>query len=204
VTAGWTAVAAGTGLLPVTLILLVLSPRVGELTTRIGARLPLTVGPLVMAVGMLLATRIGPDATFLGDVLPAMTVFGLGLAGVVAPVTSTALGAVPDQRAGAASGVNNAVARTGGLVAVAAIPGLVGITGDGLADPAVLGPGFERAMVVGAAIVGLSGIAAFVLLTERDTSAAVCEEAAERVTQHPCPVDGTSSSVLEPVGPDPR
>jgi EmrB/QacA subfamily drug resistance transporter len=198
VTAGWTAVEAGTGLLPVTLILLVLSPRVGALTTRIGARWPLTVGPLVVAAGMLLATRIGPKATFLGQVLPAMAVFGLGLAAIVAPVTSTALGAVPDDRAGSASGVNNAVARTGGLLAVAAIPSLVGITGDGLSDPSVLGPGFDRAMVVAAVIVAGSGIAAFVLLTERDVGATVCEEGAERIAQHPCPVDGTPSSVLEP------
>ena len=202
VTAGWSALAAGTALLPVTILLLLLSARMGELATRVGARIPLTIGPLLVAVGMLLATRIGADATFFGDVLPAMTVFGLGLVCIVAPVTSTALGAVPDERVGAASGVNNAVARTGGLLAVAAIPGLVGITGDGLSDPAVLGPGFEQAMVIGAAIVAFAGVGAFFLLPDRSVEPESCSRHAGQIAYHPCPVDGTSTSVEEFVGAD--
>lgn len=195
VTAGWTPLAAGTAMLPVTLIMLVLSSRSGELATRIGARLPLTIGPIGVALGMLLMTRIDADASFLADVLPATVVFGLGLALLVAPLTSTALGAVPDERVGSASGVNNAVARTAGLLSVAAIPGLVGLTGDALGDPERLGPGFERAMVVSAVIVALAGVVAFVLLPRSSVSAERCTRHDKQIIRRPCPVDGAASSV---------
>jgi EmrB/QacA subfamily drug resistance transporter len=199
VTAGWTPLAAGTAMLPVTLIMLLLSSRSGELATRIGARLPLTVGPIGVALGMLLMIRIGPDASFVVDVLPATIVFGLGLALIVAPITSTALAAVPDERVGSASGVNNAVARTAGLLSVAAIPGLVGLNGDALSDPLRLGPGFERAMVVSAVIVGLAGLVAFVLLPRASVSAERCTRHEEEIIHRPCPVDGAGSSVETPV-----
>ena len=189
VTAEWTALEAGAALLPVTVILLVLSSRAGELSQRIGPRWPLTIGPLVMAVGVVMMTRIGPGASYFGDVFPAVTVFGFGLAGIVAPVTTTALGSVPDERAGAASGVNNAIARTGGLLAVAAIPGLVGLTGDALSDPGLLDPGFERAMWVSAVIVAAGGILALLLLRSDDLDD---EHGAQH---HPCPIDGQLSSV---------
>ena len=199
VTAGWTPLAAGTAMLPVTLIMLALSSRSGDLATRIGARLPLTIGPMAIALGMLLMTRIDADASFVVDVLPATIVFGLGLALIVAPLTSTALGAVPDERVGAASGVNNAVARTAGLLSVAAIPGLVGLTGDALSDPSRLGPGFDRAMVVSAVIVALAGAAAFLLLPRTSVSADRCTRHEERIVHRPCPVDGSSSAVETPV-----
>lgn len=200
VTAGWSPLAAGSALLPVTLIMLVVSPRAGDLSTRAGPRLLLTVGPFVMAAGMLLMTRIGPGATFLGEVLPAVTVFGLGLSAIVAPVTSTALGSAPDERAGAASGVNNAVARTGGLLAVAAVPGLVGLTGEALSTPALLDDGFDSAMWVSALTMATAGAAAFVLLAkgpiapgaDAETAAIAVEEG--ELCQHPCPVDGQLSS----------
>ncbi|NNE11834.1 MAG: MFS transporter, partial [Ilumatobacter sp.] len=115
VSAGWSPLEAGTSLLPVTALMLLLSSRAGGLASKIGPRWPLTIGAFTVAGGMLLMTRIGRDASFFGDVLPAVTVFGLGLAAIVAPVTSTALDAAPDDRSGAASGVNNAVARTAGL-----------------------------------------------------------------------------------------
>ena len=192
VTAGWSPLKAGTALLPVTAIMLLLSSRMGDLAVRIGPRLPLTVGPIVVAVGMVMLTRVGPDASFVVDVLPAVVVFGLGLAGIVAPVTTTALGAVPDERAGAASGVNNAVARTGGLLAVAAIPGFVGLTGDALSDPDLLEPGFDRAMWLSGAIVASAGVAAFVLLPKQpaEPEEHTCSEQLNR-----CPVDGSLSAV---------
>lgn len=200
VTAGWSPLESGAALLPVTLIMLLLSSRMGGLAQRIGPRWPLTIGPLVVAIGMLMLTRVGSDASFFFDVLPAVTVFGLGLSGIVAPVTSTALGAVPDNRAGAASGVNNAVARTGGLLAVAAVPGFVGLTGDALGDPGLLGPGFDRAMVWSAALVALGGVVAFALL-DRSTDPSDGDldgsdvEGAAHVHHHACPVDGTLASV---------
>ncbi len=189
VTAGWSPLEAGTALLPVTASMLLLSARAGELASRIGPRLPLTVGSMVVALGMALMTRVGVDASFWRDVLPAVTVFGLGLSLIVAPVTSTALNAVPDERAGAASGVNNAVARTAGLFAVAAIPGFVGLTGDALSDPVQLDAGFGQAMIVAAAIVALAGVLAFVLLP---SDPELCADRAG-FRQAACPVTGDAS-----------
>ena len=205
VTAGWSPLAAGTALLPVTIILLFLSARMGELSSRIGARIPLTIGSITVGVGMWMTIRIGPDAEFLTDVLPAVVVFGLGLACIVAPVTSTALGAVPADRAGAASGVNNAVARAGGLLAVAAIPGFVGLTGDALGDPAQLDEGFEQAMIVAGSVVALSGLIAFLFLPGRAFLASgtrrfgvgLRHRTHANVHHHTCPVDGRTTSVTE-------
>lgn len=191
VTAGWSPLAAGSALLPVTLIMLVLSTAAGTIGARIGPRLPLTVGSIVMGLGMVLMTRIGPNATFLGTVAVPVVVFGLGLTAIVAPVTSAALGSVPDSQAGAASGVNNAVARTGSLLAVAGIPGLAGLTGEALNRPSLLDAGYSTAMFIAAGLVGGSAVLAWFLLAGTDArptdSVAVC---------HACPVDGTLSSPL--------
>lgn len=199
VTAGWSALEAGTALLPVTVLMLLLSARAGALAAKIGPRWPLTVGPFVMAAGMMLLTRIDGDASFAIDVLPGVVVFGLGLSLIVAPVTSTALDAVPDERAGAASGVNNAVARTAGLLAVAAIPGVVGLNGDALGDPELLDPGFGRAMWVAATVVGAAGVLSWLLLPAAsmvaDVDAGTDATAADRPHQHPCPVTGEASTV---------
>jgi EmrB/QacA subfamily drug resistance transporter len=187
--AGWSPVAAGGALLPVTLVMLALSARAGELAQRIGPRWPLTVGPLIMAAGMLLLVRVDADATFLGDVLPANLVFGLGLAASVAPVTATALGSVPPERSGAASGTNNAVARTGQLLAVAAIPPAVGLSGDALSDPVALGARFPAAIVVSAALVALGGVAGFALLRRGDL-----EADRQPTPKLQCPVDAPPPS----------
>lgn len=197
VTAGWSAIETGTALLPVTVIMLLLSSKAGDLALRIGPRWPLTIGPLVMAIGMVMMTRVGPDAAFVSDVLPAVTVFGFGLAGIVAPVTTTALGSVPDERAGAASGTNNAVARTGGLLAVAIIPAVVGLTGDALSDPAQLDPGFDMAMIVSAGIVASAGACAFALLRSDDVDGSDRQDrhVAPSYHLHGCPVDGQLTSV---------
>src|SRR6185369_1044629 len=102
--------------------MLVLSARAGALSERIGARIPMTAGPLVVAAGLVLLSRVGADATYLVDVLPGVVLLGLGLSLTVAPLTSTALGSVEDRYAGVASGVNNAVARAAGLLSVAVLP----------------------------------------------------------------------------------
>lgn len=186
VTAGWSPVAAGASLLPVTVLLMLLSSRAGDLAQRIGPRLPLTVGPLLIAAGMLLYRRIGPDASYLTHVLPGVLVFGLGLSAAVAPVTATALGSVPDDRSGAASGVNNAVSRTGQLLAVSAIPPLAGLTGDALSDPVRLDQGFGDAMVAGAALVATGAVVAAALLHADDLAA----EPDGPHHHRQCPVDG--------------
>lgn len=188
VSAGWSPVEAGASLLPVTVLMLVFSSRAGAWAGRVGPRAPLTIGPLVIAAGMLLMVRIDADATFLADVLPAAVVFGAGLAMTVAPVTSAALGSVPDERAGAASGTNNAVARTGTLLVVAAVPPLVGLGGDGLSDASALDTGFPLAVLVGSALVAAGAIVAAVSFRTRDTCCDPRHGAEEPV--YLCGVDG--------------
>src|SRR5919202_5964518 len=130
VVAGFSPLLAGSALLPVTVIMLALSARAGALAARIGPRLPMSLGPLVAACGTLLLLRIRPGASYLLDVLPPVAVLGLGLALIVAPLTTTVLAAVQAQHAGVASGVNNAVARAAGLLAVAVLPLVAGISGE--------------------------------------------------------------------------
>jgi EmrB/QacA subfamily drug resistance transporter len=144
---GYSPVAAGAASLPVTALLLVLSPRAGALAQRIGPRLPLTLGPILVAAGMLLMTRIDPGDSYLGAVLPAVIVFGLGLSLVVAPITATVLAAADERHAGVASGVNNAVARTAGLAAVAVLPLIAGLSGSDYESPIAITDGFHVAMV---------------------------------------------------------
>ena len=143
---GWSALGAGTALLPATLLMLLLSARSGELGERIGPRIPLTVGPLLCATGMLLMLRVGPDASYLTDVLPAVLVLGLGMVSLVAPLTATVLASVDVSRAGLASGINNAAARAAGLIAVAALPLLAGMGPEAYRDAGEFASTFRRAM----------------------------------------------------------
>jgi EmrB/QacA subfamily drug resistance transporter len=128
VATGWTALQAGTALLPATLLMLAFAARSGALAQRIGPRLQLTVGPLLAAAGLLLLTRIGTDASWLTDVFPGAFVFGLGLVTFVAPLTATVMGSVDPDHVSVASGVNNAIARTAGLAALAVVPVVSGLT----------------------------------------------------------------------------
>jgi MFS family permease len=128
VAAGWSALQSGTALLPATVMMFLFSARSGDLAQRIGPRLQLTAGPLIAAAGLLLLTRIGPDASWLPDVLPGALVFGLGLATFVAPLTATVMGSVDPDRVSIASGVNNAIARTASLGALSVIPVVSGLT----------------------------------------------------------------------------
>lgn len=164
VVAGYSPLQAGAASLPITLLMLVLSPYAGALGERIGPRLPMTVGPLVGAAGLLLMLRIGPDATYVGDVLPGVVVFGLGLSAMVAPLTTAVLSAAPVAQAGVASGINNAIARTGQLLAVAALPALVGITGGAYADPGTVENGFRISMLICAGLLAVGGTIAGVLV----------------------------------------
>jgi len=123
--AGWSALKAGATALVPTAVMFALSSRVGRLADRLGPRSFLTIGPLIIAAGFGLMQRYGSSVSLLGDVLPAMLVFGLGLSLTVSPLTATVLGEVPDSSAGIASAVNNAIARTAGLIAVAAVGAVV-------------------------------------------------------------------------------
>lgn len=157
---GYSALAAGVAMLPVTAIMLALSARSAALSARIGPRLQMTVGPLVIAAGMLLFTRIHGHVGYLTQVFPAVVVFGLGLAINVAPLTATALSAAPAEHSGIASAVNNDVARTASLIAVAVLPVVAGITGDAYTHPAALTRGFHEAVVISAVAAACGGLLA--------------------------------------------
>jgi EmrB/QacA subfamily drug resistance transporter len=148
VTAGYSAWEAGLTLLPLTILTLVLSPYGGELTTRFGARKPLAAGALSCTVALLLATRIGAEATYLAHVLPVVVLIGIGIPLITPPITTAMLSAVPEGRAGIASAVGNGVARAAGLVVVAALPTLAGLPQDTATNPAALDRGFGTSMVI--------------------------------------------------------
>jgi len=157
---GYSALEAGVALLPITVIMLTLSARSAALAARIGPRLQMTTGPLVIAAGLLLLTRVHGNGDYLTQVLPAVLVFGFGLAINVAPLTSTALSAAPAEHSGIASAVNNDVARAASLIAVAVLPPLAGITGDIYQHPAALTSGFHKAMLIAAAVAVVGGVLA--------------------------------------------
>jgi EmrB/QacA subfamily drug resistance transporter len=164
VVAGYPPLAAGTAILPVTLLMLALSSRAGALADRIGARWPLTIGPVVAAGGLLLTRRIGSHASYPFDILPGVVAFGLGLSLTVAPLTATVLASAESRHAGVASGVNNAVARAAGLLAVAVIPVAAGLGGADYTNPARFASGFRAAMFVCAALLAAGGLLAALLI----------------------------------------
>ncbi|MDQ2755809.1 MAG: MFS transporter [Actinomycetota bacterium] len=163
-TLGYPPLAAGLATLPLTVLMLLLAARGGALAARIGPRLPMTVGPLTCAAGVLLLSRVGAGDGYLLGVLPGVVVFGLGLCLLVAPLTATVLDAAPDRYAGVASGVNNAVARTGSLLAVAALPAAVGLSGADYARPGALSSGFQAAMLVAAALLTAGAAVSWALI----------------------------------------
>jgi len=159
VVAGYAPLTAGLAPLPVTALMLLLSPTAGALGARIGPRLPMTLGPLVCAVGVAWLSRIGPGAQYATDVLPGVVLLGLGLTTTVAPLTTTALSSAPARLAGVASGVNNAVARMASLLAIAVLPLVAGV-GTSLTDAATLAPAHRTAMLVCAGLLAGGGLIA--------------------------------------------
>jgi EmrB/QacA subfamily drug resistance transporter len=184
---GYTAMEAGLSLLPVTFIMLVLSARSGALAARIGPRLQMSAGPVVIGAGLLLFTRIGLSGSYLTEVLPAVVVFGFGLAINVAPLTSTVLAAAPAERAGIASAVNNDVARAAGLIAVAVLPAAAGLTGAANLHKAQFSAGFHTASVISAGLCVFAGLLAAV--TIRNPRRAVQPAVAQPQALH-CGLDG--------------
>ena len=154
---GYDATAAGAAMLPSILLLTLLSPTAGAVATRIGPRLPMTVGPLLVAAGTLLLAGVDGSRPYVVEVLPGSLLQGLGMAVVVTPLTATVLAAAPDAFAGIASGVNNATARAAQLLAVAALPVAVGLSGDDYAQPLTFTAGYRTAMVVCAAAFAVGG-----------------------------------------------
>ncbi|MDT4986120.1 MAG: hypothetical protein QOI74_214, partial [Micromonosporaceae bacterium] len=161
---GYGPVASGASLLPLTVIMLLLSARSGALAARIGPRLQMSVGPLLVASGIALMARIGAGGDYLTEVAPAVVVLGLGLAATVAPLTATALSSVPAERAGTASAVNNDVARAGGLITIAVLPAAAGIGELTYLHPDAFAAGFRAACYLAAAVCVLGGLVAALTL----------------------------------------
>jgi EmrB/QacA subfamily drug resistance transporter len=160
--AAYSGIAAGAALLPLPLILTVSSPAAGALAARIGARIPLSVGPLVVAAGFMLALRINPSTDYWTGVLPMILVIALGMSAAVAPLTTAVLTSVDAAHTGSASGFNSAVARTGGLVATALLGSVLAAEGH------LLLVAFHVAMGISAATCVAASLSAFTLLA-RDT-----------------------------------
>jgi EmrB/QacA subfamily drug resistance transporter len=182
--AGFSALAAGASLLPVTAMLLLLSARMGRYAARRGPRLQMTVGPIVAAVGVTLLARVHPGASYVSAVLPGILVFGLVMA------------AAPARDVGVASAVNNDVARTAALFAVAVLPALSGITATAYKSPVALSNGFHHAVFIAATLCALGGVLAGVLIRNDVLKAGTARgEAPDQagVASTPGSADATSS-----------
>lgn len=166
---GHSPIAAGAASLPITILMLLLSARSGDLASRIGPRLQLCVGPLLLAVGLVLLSRLESEASYVTGVLPGVLLVALGLSTTVAPLTATVLASAPERHAGLASGVNNTFARGAQLIGVAAVPALAGISGGGEGGKtsgsqhgaSALADGFGTAMLI---LVGLCVVASLCAL----------------------------------------
>lgn len=191
---------SGLALLPVTLLMLLFSARSGELSARIGPRLQMSVGPVLVGAGLALLARATNPGNYATQVLPAVLVFGAGLAVTVAPLTATAMGAAPAEHSGIASAVNNTVARAASLVAVAVLPLAAGLTGTAGLTPAELASGFRTAVSIAGAASAAGGLLAF-LTIRNPTRVAPEEREEEPVCTFHCAVAGTPlAPILESAG----
>jgi len=186
---------SGLALLPVTVIMLTFSSRSGQLAARIGPRLQMTAGPVVVGAGLLLLTRATYAGNYAVQVLPAVILFGLGLAITVAPLTATAMSAAPAEHAGVASAVNNVVARAAGLLAVAILPLLAGITGAAALEPHHLAVGFREAVVIAGLACAAGGLLAAATIRNPKDAAPLRHP---RARAYYCALDGTP---LQPPAP---
>jgi EmrB/QacA subfamily drug resistance transporter len=182
---GYSALAAGAALLPITVLMLALSARTAALSQRIGPRLPMTIGPVVVAAGLVLAAGVGPGDTYAAGVLPAVIVVGLGLALTVAPLTAAVMAAVEERHVGVASGVNNAVARIGTLLSVALLP-LVGGLGDLAPGDPRYSDGLSRALLVAAGLCVVGGAVAFATVRRGADVAPVVQPDVSHACADPC------------------
>ncbi len=166
--AGYSPVVAGSALVPVTVMTVLLSGASGRLAQRIGPRPPLVAGCLMCAVASMLAVRIGSRADYWTSVFPLAVLFGLGLASLIPPLTASAMNSAPDSLAGLASGVNNAVARVAGLLWIAALPPITGLTGAAYADPAQFRSSFAQVSWICAAAFACAAALAATFITRPD------------------------------------
>ncbi len=197
---GYSPLAAGAATVPLTAVMLALSSRSGALAQRIGPRIPMTVGPAVISVGLLLMLRIDAGGSYVGQVLPAIVVFAGGLVLTVAPLTSTVLAAVDSSHAGVASGINNAVSRTAGLLAVAALPLVAGFDASAEIPAAALLDGFHRAVTAAAVLTAAGAVLAWTTIRADVLAVAEGEGPAAEAAEEPCFHCGVSGTPppLEP------
>lgn len=186
---GWSALESGSALIPMTIVMLLLSSLAGRLAQRTGPRLPMTVGPLVAAIGLALLVRVMPGGGYWFTIFPAVVVFGLGLSITVAPLTATVLAAAGPERAGLASAVNNDVARAAGLVAVATLPLAAGITGTAGLDPSLLSAGFRTAMWLTATLAAAGGVLSYLTIRGDSVAAGMSATSAVDARHLSCPLD---------------
>jgi EmrB/QacA subfamily drug resistance transporter len=186
---GYSALAAGAASMPATLIMLLFSPQAGELGQRIGPRVPMTVGPLVLGVGMLMLSGVERGDEYLEAVLPGVIVFGVGMTIFVAPLTAAVLGALPDERAGIASAVNNAAARLAQLSASAALPAAAGLSASTAVAPGAFSDGYRSAMLIAAGVAALGGVIAWATIRGPER---------RRAPRHPSPSQACTSCPPRP------
>lgn len=199
---GYSPLEAGISLLPLTIIMLALSERSGALSARIGPRLQMTVGPLIVGAGLALLVRATDPGSYWTQVFPAVLLFAIGLTVTVAPLTATAMGAAPPERSGVASAVNNTVARAASLLAVAVIPLLAGLTGASALSSEALASGFRTAMVISGLLCAAGGVLAALTIrnpprTPAETRAAEDEEPTWHCGVGAPPVDPTLAATEE-------
>jgi EmrB/QacA subfamily drug resistance transporter len=165
ITLGYTALQAGAATLPITVLLLTLSTPSGAIAQRIGPRIPLTIGAVLTGAGLLLMAHIHPGDQYLRAILPALAVFGIGLAALITPITATVLASVDSQHSGIASAINNALSRLGQMIAVAALPLVAGLSGAAFENPARMAAGFPVAMTVAAGVSFAAALLAWITIS---------------------------------------
>ncbi len=195
---GYSPLESGIALLPVTLVMLTLSARSGALSARIGPRLQMTVGPLIVGAGLVLLTRATDPGTYWTQVFPAVLLFAVGLTITVAPLTATAMGAAPPEHSGVASAINNVVARAAGLLAVAVLPLLAGLTGAAALSSAGLASGFRTAMLISGLVVAAGGVLAALTIRNPARTPEAVEAAVGAVAEEPTWNCGVSGPPLNP------
>ena len=184
---GYSAIEAGSALLPITVIMLALSARAGRLSQRIGPRLPMTIGPLVVAAGLALLSGIGTGDSYLTSVLPGVVVLGLGLSLTVAPLTAAVLAAVEENHVGVGSGVNNAVARVASLLSVAVLPSVVGLSTA--ASDTEFTDAVGRALLVSAGLAVAGGLVAAITIRTAAPHRAITQASISQSCHDPCVAD---------------
>ena len=178
---GYSALEAGAALTPITVLMFLLSPTAGKIGAKVGFRGPMTIGPLIAAVGIGLLTRAVAGASYVSGVLPGLGVFGLGLSLTVAPLTTAVFEGAPPHQAGIASGVNNAVARIAGLLAVALLPWAAGIPEE--ATDEAFSAGYVRAMWLCSGLTVLGALCSFLTVERKPPPGRVAGRQAERPTE---------------------